>query len=35
MVVDCPSRLHMGENRSGPVDEIRHEDDPGTEFLMD
>jgi dTDP-4-dehydrorhamnose 3,5-epimerase len=35
MVVNCPNRLYMGENRSEPVDEIRHEDDPDTLFLMD
>jgi dTDP-4-dehydrorhamnose 3,5-epimerase len=35
MVVNCPNRLYMGEKRSEPVDEIRHEDDPETEFLMD
>lgn len=35
MVVNCPNRLYMGEKRSEPVDEIRHEDDPNTEFLMD
>ena len=35
MVVNCPNRLYMGENRNGPVDEIRHEDNPETEFLMD
>ena len=35
MVVNCPNRLYMGEKRSEPVDEIRHEDDPDTEFVMD
>lgn len=35
MVVNCPNRLYMGEKRSEPIDEIRHEDDPETEFLMD
>ena len=35
MVVNCPNRLYMGEKRSEPIDEIRHEDDPDTEFLMD
>jgi dTDP-4-dehydrorhamnose 3,5-epimerase len=35
MVVNCPNRLYMGKNRSEPVDEIRHEDDPDTEYLMD
>ena len=35
MVVNCPNRLYMGKNRPEPVDEIRHEDDPGTIFRMD
>ena len=35
MVVNCPNRLYMGKNRSEPVDEIRHEDDPDTMFRMD
>ena len=35
MVVNCPNRLYMGQKRSEPVDEIRHEDDPDTEFVMD
>lgn len=35
MVVNCPNRLYMGKNRSEPVDEIRHEDDPDTVFRMD
>jgi dTDP-4-dehydrorhamnose 3,5-epimerase len=34
MVVNCPNRLYMGENRSEPIDEIRHEDDPETEFVI-
>jgi dTDP-4-dehydrorhamnose 3,5-epimerase len=35
MVVNCPNRLYMGEGKSDPIDEIRHEKDPDTEFLMD
>lgn len=35
MVVNCPNRLYMGEKRKEPVDEIRHEDDPDTPFIMD
>jgi len=35
MVVNCPNRLYMGKNRSEPIDEIRHEDDPNTIFRMD
>ena len=35
LVVNCPNRLYMGEGRSEPVDEIRHEDDPETVFRFD
>lgn len=35
MVINCPNRLYMGEGKSEPVDEIRHEDDPDTRFRMD
>jgi dTDP-4-dehydrorhamnose 3,5-epimerase len=35
MVINCPNRLYMGPNRSEPIDEIRHEDDPDTSFRMD
>lgn len=35
MVINCPNRLYMGEKKTEPIDEIRHEDDPGTEFQMD
>ena len=35
VVVNCPNRLFMGANKSEPVDEIRHEDDPGTIYTMD
>jgi len=35
MVVNCPNRLYMGKDRSEPIDEIRHEDDPHTIFRMD
>jgi len=35
MVVNCPNRLYMGKNRSEPIDEIRHEDEPSTVFRMD
>jgi dTDP-4-dehydrorhamnose 3,5-epimerase len=35
MVVNCPNRLYMGEGKSDPIDEIRHENDPDNEFLMD
>ncbi|MGD9588987.1 MAG: dTDP-4-dehydrorhamnose 3,5-epimerase family protein [Pyrinomonadaceae bacterium] len=35
MVINCPNRLYMGEDRREAVDEIRHEDEPGTVFRMD
>ena len=35
IVINCPNRLYMGENRHELVDEIRHEDDPDTIFRMD
>jgi dTDP-4-dehydrorhamnose 3,5-epimerase len=35
LVINCPNRLYMGEQRSEPIDEIRHEDDPETIFRMD
>lgn len=35
MVINCPNRLYKGENYGDEVDEIRHEDDPGTIFTMD
>jgi dTDP-4-dehydrorhamnose 3,5-epimerase len=35
IVINFPNRLFMGANRSQEVDEIRHEDDPGTIFRMD
>jgi dTDP-4-dehydrorhamnose 3,5-epimerase len=35
IVINCPNRLYMGENRHEPVDEVRHEDDPDTIFRMD
>jgi len=34
LVVNCPDRLFAGWNRSEPVDEIRHEDDENTSFLI-
>jgi dTDP-4-dehydrorhamnose 3,5-epimerase len=34
MVVNLPNRLYRGEGRQDGVDEIRHETDPGTEFVM-
>lgn len=35
IVINCPNRLYMGEQRRQPIDEIRHEDDPETIFRMD
>ncbi|MBI4488559.1 MAG: dTDP-4-dehydrorhamnose 3,5-epimerase family protein [Deltaproteobacteria bacterium] len=34
-VISCPNRLYAGEGRRVPVDEIRHEADPNTPFLID
>jgi len=34
MVINCPNRLYMGQNKSEPIDEIRHEDEPDTIFSM-
>lgn len=35
MVVNCPNRLFAGKGKKEPVDEIRHESDPKTIFVMD
>ena len=35
IVINCPNRLYAGKNKSEPVDEIRHEDDPDTIFRME
>jgi dTDP-4-dehydrorhamnose 3,5-epimerase len=35
VVINCPNRLYMGENRREEIDEIRHEDDPDTIFRLD
>lgn len=34
MVINCPNRLFMGENKQSEIDEIRHEDDPNTIFQI-
>jgi dTDP-4-dehydrorhamnose 3,5-epimerase len=34
IVINCPNRLYMGPQKREPVDEIRHEDDPATIFVM-
>ena len=35
LVYNLPNQLFQGPNRSLPVDEIRHEDDPETIFVLD
>jgi len=35
LVFNAPDRLYAGEGRSGPVDEIRHENDPASPFTVD
>jgi dTDP-4-dehydrorhamnose 3,5-epimerase len=35
LVVNLPNRLFMGPKRAEPVDELRHEIDPGSPFDMD
>lgn len=35
VVINCPNRLFMGENKSEEIDEIRHEDDPETIFKIE
>lgn len=35
LVTNLPNRLFMGEQRKQPIDEIRHEADPRSPFLMD
>lgn len=34
VVINCPNRLFMGQKKSEPIDEIRHEDDPDTIFKI-
>jgi dTDP-4-dehydrorhamnose 3,5-epimerase len=33
-VINVPDRLYAGRNRSEPVDEIRHEEDPASRFRL-
>lgn len=33
LVFNCPDRLYAGKGRKEPVDEIRHEDAPGSPYL--
>jgi dTDP-4-dehydrorhamnose 3,5-epimerase len=35
LVFNCPNRLYKGPGRKDPVDEIRHEADERTAFLLD
>ena len=35
IVINCPNRLYRGVGRNEDVDEIRHENDGGSSFLMD
>jgi len=35
IVINCPNRLYRGAGRKEEVDEIRHENDGGTQFRMD
>jgi dTDP-4-dehydrorhamnose 3,5-epimerase len=34
-VINLPNRLYAGRGRSEPVDEIRHENDPHSPYVMD
>jgi dTDP-4-dehydrorhamnose 3,5-epimerase len=34
LVVNCPNRLYKGHGRKEPVDEIRHEGQPDSPFVM-
>ena len=35
IVYNFPNQLYRGKGRSQPVDEIRHEDDPNSPFVLD
>jgi dTDP-4-dehydrorhamnose 3,5-epimerase len=35
IVFNCPNRLYKGPERKEPVDEIRHEDDAKSRFVLD
>ena len=35
IVYNAPNRLYAGEGRRAEVDEIRHEDDPGSPYALD
>lgn len=35
LVFNAPDRLYAGPGKKEPVDEVRHEDDPSSPFIMD
>jgi dTDP-4-dehydrorhamnose 3,5-epimerase len=35
LVVNLPDRLFKGEKKAFPIDEVRHEDDPASPFVLD
>lgn len=35
IVINCPNRLYKGPGRKDAVDEIRHEEDPASEFRLE
>jgi len=35
LVINCPNQLFAGTGKRGPIDEIRHEDDPENPFVKD
>jgi len=35
MVFNCPNRMYKGEGKKQPVDEIRHEEDKNSPFVLD
>ena len=35
IVFNCPNQLYMGPDKSEPIDEIRHEDDPQTVYQIE
>ena len=35
LVFNCPNRLYRGAGKKEPVDEVRHEADPGTPFKLE
>ena len=35
LIINCPNRLYAGEGKKEPVDEVRHEDEAESIFVMD